>query len=313
MQAHRCCMTVCEGLDHTLLLLLQVAIKSFSETVLGKQGLRELAMLEHMTSAGATFAIRCFGTAVQIGTMAPAAVMELGRPLATEYRLDVLLKSRKMARRFCFQILVYLAELHANGIVHGDIKLENIVVTGKGDEMKVKVVDLGIAKLLQQFLAGSAPTAVYTVGYAPPEQIYLNLSITVREQAPKMDIWAFGVVVLALFSGHRDPLHLLHCNEPDAQYSRFDAIEKWGMMYHMKRTGAPKKVKAAASALGDSGLEVLCAAVTFAFQNRPDAEELLKKDWFEEDRKHLAKKVKQGQAGAYGSTLCQLVQSWEVA
>src|SRR5688572_30140872 len=61
---------------------------------------------------------------------------------------------------------------HRNGIVHRDIKPANILLDESG---RVKLVDFGIARLIDQATASAnltAPgTTVGTLGYMPPEQI----------------------------------------------------------------------------------------------------------------------------------------------
>ena len=103
------------------------------------------------------------------------------------------------------QIISGLATAHAAGIVHRDIKPDNIMRRGDG---LVKILDFGIAKLLEVPAHGapSAGTAMFTetgavvgtVGYMSPEQAR-GLAIDERT-----DIWSFGVVLYQLLT-HRLP------------------------------------------------------------------------------------------------------------
>ncbi|NNL30162.1 MAG: serine/threonine protein kinase [Gemmatimonadetes bacterium] len=86
-------------------------------------------------------------------------------------------------------------------VVHRDLKLENLMLTKdrSGDEM-VKVLDFGIAKIAERE-ADSRLTTVGTLGtpgYAAPEQL--------RAEAVdgRTDLFAFGVILYALLTGH-DP------------------------------------------------------------------------------------------------------------
>ncbi|WP_276522231.1 serine/threonine-protein kinase [Kallotenue papyrolyticum] len=84
-----------------------------------------------------------------------------------------------------------LEHLHANGLIYRDMKPSNVMITHEGH---VKVVDFGIAKLLQP---GQRGTMIGTPGYSPPEQ-YQGIT-TVQS-----DIYALAATLHHLLTG-RDP------------------------------------------------------------------------------------------------------------
>jgi serine/threonine-protein kinase len=96
------------------------------------------------------------------------------------------------------QVCSAVSYAHANLIVHRDLKPSNILVLNDGT---VKLLDFGIAKLIDDDagaatqLTGDAAGAM-TPGYAAPEQIG-NGPITTAT-----DVYALGVILFALLSGH---------------------------------------------------------------------------------------------------------------
>lgn len=76
---------------------------------------------------------------------------------------DLRLKSPQFLERMCRQLLEATAYLHSHGVVHNDIKPENVMITRIGDH--VKLVDLGAA---YSDMWDSTPG--YTPSYKAPEQ-----------------------------------------------------------------------------------------------------------------------------------------------
>jgi serine/threonine-protein kinase len=107
------------------------------------------------------------------------------------------------------QIAVGLEAAHELGVVHRDLKPANIKVRPDGT---VKILDFGLAKVVQPAVAGDATTAspaitspsmvaggviLGTAAYMSPEQA------KGREADRRSDIWAFGAVLYELLSGER--------------------------------------------------------------------------------------------------------------
>jgi tetratricopeptide (TPR) repeat protein len=95
------------------------------------------------------------------------------------------------------QVCAAVAHAHAHLVVHRDLKPSNILVQHDGS---AKLLDFGVAKLLEQDGAGSATLTVdamaaLTPGYAAPEQI-TGAPITTAT-----DVYGLGVILYRLLSG----------------------------------------------------------------------------------------------------------------
>jgi serine/threonine-protein kinase len=89
-----------------------------------------------------------------------------------------------------------LAAAHALGVVHRDLKLANVALADRA----VKLLDFGVAKLLDAPAGTGFTTAGTKLGtpqYMAPEQI---LGRPIDHRA---DVYAFGILVFELLTGHR--------------------------------------------------------------------------------------------------------------
>ncbi len=172
----------------------RVALKVLAGTYLSPETLahfyaerRILAALNHPHIA----------TLIEAGTAAdgtPYLAMEHidGKPIdahAREFGLD-----RKARVRLSIAVLSAIAYAHRNLIVHRDLKPSNILVTADGVP---KLVDFGIAKLMENGQALTTRSRMYTPEYASPEQMQDQPVTT------SADIYGFGVVLHELLTGSR--------------------------------------------------------------------------------------------------------------
>jgi serine/threonine-protein kinase len=103
------------------------------------------------------------------------------------------------AARIIVQVCSSLAEAHDKGIVHRDVKPENImIVQGQSGEDVAKVLDFGLAKLRESSELSDVTSSGAIVGtpyYMSPEQI--------RGEAigPPGDVYALGAVLYACVTG----------------------------------------------------------------------------------------------------------------
>jgi len=102
--------------------------------------------------------------------------------------------------RWMLQACEVLAEVHAMGIVHRDLKLENLFLAERPDGYQaIKVLDFGLAKTAS-YAGRKRLTAtgarIGTPRSMSPEQIRGDKDI-----GPGADIWALGTILFELLSG----------------------------------------------------------------------------------------------------------------
>ena len=93
---------------------------------------------------------------------------------------------------YAAQIADALQEAHAKGIVHRDIKSDNIMINEKN---QIKVMDFGLAKLKGTLKLTRTSSTVGTLSYMSPEQI------RGEEVDNRSDIFSFAVVLFEMVTG----------------------------------------------------------------------------------------------------------------
>jgi serine/threonine protein kinase len=92
------------------------------------------------------------------------------------------------------QISAGLQAAHEKGIVHRDVKSQNVMVTARG---QVKILDFGLAKFRGASVLTKAGTTLGTMGYMSPEQL------RGEPVDQRTDLWALGVVLYEMIAGRR--------------------------------------------------------------------------------------------------------------
>jgi protein-disulfide isomerase/serine/threonine protein kinase len=106
------------------------------------------------------------------------------------------------------QLGAALGEAHAAGVVHRDLKQTNLFVcSGEGGEPRLKVLDFGIAKTLEN--SAQTATIIGTPQYCAPEQMGATMRKLAAEKgytiatgvSPATDVYAMALIAYELLTG----------------------------------------------------------------------------------------------------------------
>ncbi len=149
------------------------------------------------------------------------------------------------------QVAEALEAAHERGMVHRDIKPQNVLLTDRGD---AKVADFGIARAGSSVTISRTGSVMGTAGYMSPEQ-------ALGEPAtPKSDLYSLGVVLFEALTGELpytadNPIavSMKHVNEPVRSAREIDPTIPEGMNALVTRLMAkdPEDRYASADELAD--------------------------------------------------------------
>jgi hypothetical protein len=111
----------------------------------------------------------------------------------------------EMAALLALPLAEALAVAHARGIVHRDIKPDNVMIDRGGGGCRVVLTDFGVAHVTGLETMTATGALVGSPAYMSPEQARGH------EVGPSSDVWAAGVLLYEMATGHlpftgRDPL-----------------------------------------------------------------------------------------------------------
>jgi serine/threonine protein kinase len=175
--------------------------------------------------------------------------------------------SEKDAARLVREVASALSFLHGIGIVHGDLKPENLMLsTKRKEDSSVKLVDFGCAIDMEDATNdqdSNPSTRGKTPAYCPPEVLS-----KVRDPiTPAMDIWSLGVILYIMLTG-------LHPFDLNASASD-EEIESRIVSKHTP----PLRNSPITAHLTSSAIDVIEKCITWNPKDRITAFELLNHPW----------------------------------
>ena len=124
--------------------------------------------------------------------------------------------SHKTGKRIFSELLDAVSYLHHRGIIHNDLKPDNIIITGTGDH--VKLIDLGLSDDDAHY---ELKTPGFSEGFAAPE---LRED---RNSDVRSDIYSLGIIMRSLF-GYRYFLVSSKClmKNPAKRFQDVESLKK---------------------------------------------------------------------------------------
>lgn len=250
--------TVKEGIDENSLRI--VAVKILDLRRLRRQ--RVLASVDREVAVQKALK-RHRNIIEQIDVIRPAAPktsMYIVLEMATGCTVADMLKAspnnclvESQVANLCYQTLCGLAYIHGKGVVHRDIKPDNLMLLVDGT---LKISDFGVAEFLNKYEEDDNVTRTSgSPAFQAPEIARGDTDYS----GTKVDVWALGVTVYMLLSGSvpfkGDMLLALFDNIVSGDYKQLEDVSP-------------------------ECQEAISAMLTMKWEERPGVEQLLRLPWF---------------------------------
>lgn len=119
-----------------------------------------------------------------------------------DYKLNQVLKNADIKNTLKVRIVIEVAHamkyIHKNGMIHRDLKVENIMLNAV---LNCKVVDFGLVRILEcfnenySFVHDSMTKGIGTFAYISPEML------NKENYDCKTDVYSFGILLFYIFVG----------------------------------------------------------------------------------------------------------------
>ncbi|KAH9252932.1 hypothetical protein BASA81_009088 [Batrachochytrium salamandrivorans] len=193
-------------------------------------------------------------------------------------------RSEREVCSIMFQLTEAISHCHHMGVIHRDLKFENVMLASDGCD-SVRVIDFGLSKkfeVVEENIARLMQTACGTAFYMAPEMLTSSYS-------EKADIWALGVICYMIFQG-RAPF------EGQTEKEVFRKLKK----------GVVSFADPVWKSLSPEAVEFVKALLTVDPDLRPSAKEALESKWLVRFQKEKAIKMQKSDEGsAFAKDVCE--------
>jgi serine/threonine protein kinase len=169
--------------------------------------------------------VRFYGSALEEEEGRLTIFMELipSGSLASMVRSMTTPMSEDVARVFARQIVAAVAYIHRQGVVHRDIKCDNLLLTGDG---QVKLTDFGASRSIGfgTIATRNAQTMIGTPFFMAPEVLTAGEDDGTPGYGRRADVWSMGITILEMMNCGTPPwpsfpstgAAFMHIASPDA-------------------------------------------------------------------------------------------------
>ncbi|CAN3376680.1 serine/threonine-protein kinase Ste20p [Diutina rugosa] len=177
----------------------------------------------------------------------------------------------------CRETLKGLQFLHSKGVIHRDIKSDNILLDTDG---KIKMTDFGFCAQINEINL-KRTTMVGTPYWMAPEVV------SRKEYGPKVDIWSLGIMVIEMIEGeppylNETPLRALYLiatngtpklKEPEALSQEIRSFLAWCLQVDFNQRGTAEELLQDPFILGADEVSSLAPLVEIARMKKNDEED----------------------------------------